>query len=114
MCVQALGSPAANSRAQVLPISSITSSLLPEEAGRSVGKLTDGVVDKAVVGAVECGLDRKASTTASAARTPRVATTSTVSPFRKPQRYEQRWRKDNICPLPRVAALARAALPQAG
>ena len=48
-----------------------------------------------VVAAAEgAGFDRRASTTASAARTPRVATTSTVSPFRKSTRYERAGRKD--------------------
>jgi hypothetical protein len=71
-----------------LPSRSITTSLLPEKAGRVVSVDLRGtvVVDGAVAGVAESRPDRKASTAATAARTPRAATTIKVTPFRKPQK----------------------------
>lgn len=67
-----------------------------------VGVLDDVVVGGVVAAAEGAGLDRRASTTASAARTPRVPTTSRVTPVRKPQRIRAGHENDSLSVTPAV------------
>ena len=71
----------------MFPISSIAAVLVPKEyTVGSAGMLRVVFVGGTVAAADGAGLDLKASTMATAARTPRVATTSRVTPFRKPRK----------------------------